>query len=418
MTLLCAAGVTIIGAALVLVSLFISESRLTERGQALFESASNTIAFRLGAETILDWSWLSGTEADAGIVAHIEDNGEPLLFSSRDVERKTLARAAQEIALAQYGTDAKKRPTSALNNNRADFRMKHGENEYRACVIVMRTQTGYKSLTVLGDVALEKKEILNQRLFYAGLLAAGVLAMSMFSWWFAGQAVKPVAKSQKQQAEFVAAASHELRTPLAVIRTNASALLKKNGEEPFAATIERECARTGKLVDDLLVLSGADAGAWRMDVAPVELEHVLKETAEAFRAAADAKDQRLEVKLPPAMPIIAGDELRLRQLCSILLDNACHYTPVDGSITVSASSKGRFTQFSVADNGPGIPAEERERVFGRFYRLDKARSQKEHYGLGLPIAKEIAASHRGDIRLSETEGGGLTVTVRLPAAGR
>jgi signal transduction histidine kinase len=426
MTLLCAAGAAAIGAVLVFVSLYISEGQLTERGQALFDSAVNTVAFRFSAETTMEWEWLSQIEADGGVTVHLEDNGVPLLFSSRGsggFPREELAAAVQAKALEAYGVDARKRPASALTHNQASFRFDWRGGQYRACLIVMRTQNGYKSLTVMGSTSAERGRIVRQRLVYLGLLAASSAATLLFAWWFTGRAVRPIAASRRQQAEFVAAASHELRTPLTVMRTNAAALLALSAEDGdgadttrFATAIDRECARTSKLVDDLLLLSGADAGALRVDVAPVELEVLLRESAEAFRAAAEAKNQELELRLPPTLPIIAGDGHRLRQLCAILLDNACHYTPEGGKIAVSAAARGKRVSFTVADDGPGIPPGERERVFERFYRLDRARTQKERYGLGLPIAREIAAFHGGDIRLSETPGGGLTATVRFPAA--
>jgi signal transduction histidine kinase len=418
MTILCAAGAAVIGAVLVLVSLVISERQLTERGQELFDESVAAIVFRLSTETTLDWTWLARGEADSGLIAHVEDNGAVMLFSRRrDTNglRETLASIAQKTALEDYGVDADKRPSSALTNSQAAFRMKYKDEEYRASVVVIRTPAGHKSLTALGSTEAEQVEILRQRLVYLGLLIASVAAFYLFARWFTGKAIQPVAESRRRQSEFIAAASHELRTPLAVIRTNAAAITAGEEERRFVSAIERECARTGKLVDDLLMLANADAGAWSMDVAPVELLPLLEECTEAFRATAEAKNQRVEINLPRTMSLIAGDELRLKQLCLILLDNAIYYTPEGGSITVTASAKGRHVRFEIADSGPGIPEEERERVFERFYRLDKVRTQKEHYGLGLPIAKEIAELHRGQITLSDTPGGGLTVSVRLSA---
>ncbi|MDR2908661.1 MAG: HAMP domain-containing histidine kinase [Oscillospiraceae bacterium] len=420
MTALCTAGAAIIGAVLMLVSLAISERQLIERGrgQALFDSNVEAIAFRLGTEAMLDWTWLSRMEADGNILAHIEDNGAVMLFSGRgdaDGQREALTAIVQNTARESYGVDTKKRPDSALTNEQASFRVSYGGEAYRAGVVVIRTPTGHKSLTMLGSTAEERAEILRQRLTYLGLLAASAAAFWLFARWFTSRAIRPIAESHKRQSEFIAAASHELRTPLAVIRTNAAAIEGKESERGFISAIERECARTGKLVDDLLMLANADAGAWRMDVSPVEPGELLTECVEAFRASAEVKGQKLTLHLPRTLPVIAGDELRLKQLCSILLDNALYYTPEGGTITVTASSKNKHVKIEVADSGTGIPMDERERVFERFYRLDKVRSQKEHYGLGLPIAKEIVELHHGSISLSDTPDGGLTVTVRLSA---
>lgn len=419
MTLLCAAGVGLIGAVLVAVSLAISETQLTDRGQALFLSSVNAVAFRMSTESIVEWTWLARMEADGGIWIHMEDNGAPMLFSTRGTDsprRAPLIARAQALAAERHDVDVASRPHSALRNSQADFRMEAGGVSYRVSVTALRTETGHKSLTVLQDTTAERAAIHRQRLVYLGLLAAFTGLAFLFSWWFTGRAVRPIAASRQRQAEFVAAASHELRTPLAVIRTSAAALRRRE-ENRFLDTIERECASTGRLVDDLLVLAGADAGVWRADIAPVELPPLLADCVDAFRGVAAEKGLTLSLVLPPTLPVIPGDEFRLRQLAAILLDNACFYTPPGGHIAVGGETTGKYVRITVVDDGPGIPPEQYDRAFERFYRLDKSHTQKEHYGLGLSIAREIVRLHRGRIRLSETAGGGLTVTASLPVMG-
>lgn len=420
MALLCASGVCVIGTLLVIVSLVISEAQIVERGRALFLSHVGSATFRVSSEAVVDWKWLQRLEAEGRMLLHIEDNGNAMLFSVRDPERKAMAvliEQAQRTAAQQYDVDTTKRPTSALSNAEVNFQLTAADGtEYRASVTVFRTEQGFRSVTALGDMSHERAEVWQQRVIYLVLLVGCITALLLFSWWFTGWAIRPIAQNHKQQAEFIAAASHELRTPLAVIRTSAAAL--HNGEENrFVGAIERESVRMSKLVDDLLALANADANRWRVELTPVEISEVLANSVENFGAAAE-KGLELCLQLPPMLPVLAGDEFRLRQLLGILLDNACQYTPVDGRIVVRGSQSGKWVEITVADTGAGISPELYDKVFERFYRVDAARSKKEHYGLGLSIAKEIVHLHLGRISLSETPGGGLTVTILLPVAGR
>ena len=107
---------------------------------------------------------------------------------------------------------------------------------------------------------------------------------------------------------------------------------------------------------------------------------------------------------------------RILQLLSILIENALSYTPAGGSVLLEAEAKDRTLRFHITDNGPGIPDEEKTRIFERFYRADRSRSSREHYGLGLSIAWEIAALHRGSLTVSDGENGGTRFTVTLPVS--
>ncbi|MFR9191093.1 MAG: sensor histidine kinase [Anaerotruncus massiliensis (ex Togo et al. 2019)] len=146
-----------------------------------------------------------------------------------------------------------------------------------------------------------------------------------------------------------------------------------------------------------------------------DLETLLLDAAEWFEPAAAEKQIRISVSLPEeTLPRCRCDQQRIRQVLSILVDNAVSYAGEGGRVVLSAGWKRGWFSIRVADNGPGIPDAEKARVFDRFYRADKARSGREHYGLGLSIAREIAALHRGRLTAGDTPGGGATFTLSLP----
>ena len=169
-----------------------------------------------------------------------------------------------------------------------------------------------------------------------------------------------------------------------------------------------------RLIDDMLLLTNADNHSWTIRKEPAELDTLLLDAFEAFEPIAREKSIRLSVKLPDtAAPLFFCDRERIRQVLSILLHNAVSYTPEGGRILLSLSSDGKNACLSVADNGVGIPDSEKACIFERFYRADQSRSQKGHFGLGLCIAAEIMKAHHGQIKVSDTPGGGSTFTLIL-----
>lgn len=130
---------------------------------------------------------------------------------------------------------------------------------------------------------------------------------------------------------------------------------------------------------------------------------------------AHAKNIKLSVSLPEhSIPSCTCDRTRMQQVLAILLHNAISYTPDNGKIWLSLTFQNKYFNLSVADTGAGIPDEEKDKVFDRFYRSEQSRSAKGHFGLGLSIAYEIIAAHHGTIKISDTPNGGATFTISLP----
>ena len=217
--------------------------------------------------------------------------------------------------------------------------------------------------------------------------------------------------SFESQRRFLADASHELRTPLTTIQGNAGLLARgpvvsDEVQRAAAADIAVETARVTRLVDRLLTLAKADSGM-KLDLAPIELGPVVNEVCR--QAATVHPDRALESAVAGAT--IAGDEDAIRQLIWILLDNATRHAR--STVSVTLASDGDWARLTVADDGPGIAPEEREHVFERFYRSDRARTG-HGAGLGLSIARWIVEQHRGRILAGEPPGGGTAMYVDLP----
>lgn len=228
-------------------------------------------------------------------------------------------------------------------------------------------------------------------------------------------------RSEERRKEFVANVSHELRTPLTNVRSYAETLRDSGGDIPqdtadsFLDIIINETDRMTHIVQDLLTLSRLDAGNTEMTCTRFEFGEAISSVVRAN--ALEAKRRGHELKLEPAqpLPLIYGDRQRLEQVMMNILGNAIKYTPDGGHILVTAGTAGEHVWMEVSDDGIGIPEKDREHIFDRFYRVDKARSRESGgTGLGLSIAKEIVERHHGTIRLARHEGPGTTVRLTLP----
>ena len=217
------------------------------------------------------------------------------------------------------------------------------------------------------------------------------------------------------QKRFVADASHELRAPLTAISGNLELLRRQPGmsaseRSEALAEAERETARMTRLVADLLVLARADAGV-QLRLTPVDLDGIVVGALTSARRLPGG--QRLKALALEPLRVL-GDADRLTQLVVILVDNALKHTPAPGSVSVSLVREASGARLEVRDTGPGIAADDLERVFERFYRADPARGRDPGgTGLGLSIARWIAEQHHAEIRLVSGPGG-TTATVRLP----
>ena len=227
-------------------------------------------------------------------------------------------------------------------------------------------------------------------------------------------------KNEEMRKEFVANVSHELRTPLTNVRSYAETLrdsedIPRDMENSFLDIIISETDRMTHIVQDLLTLSRLDSGRADMKMIRFPFREAIDSVCRAVDLEAKRHHHTLIRNYGPTLPMITGDRSRLEQVMMNVISNAIKYTPDGGTIEVDAGITGKNVWMEVSDNGIGIPKQDRERIFERFYRVDKARSRESGgTGLGLSIAREIVLRHNGSIALTDHDGPGTTVRILLP----
>ncbi|MCW5553946.1 MAG: HAMP domain-containing protein [Verrucomicrobiae bacterium] len=222
-----------------------------------------------------------------------------------------------------------------------------------------------------------------------------------------------------QQKQFTADASHELRTPIAVLLSEAqTTLARPRSAEEYRETLEA-CLETAqqmrRLTESLLELARFDAGQEKLRHEPVDLAEIVRASAELVRPLAAEKGVQVHCDLAPGR--VLGDEVRLGQVVTNLLTNAIRYNQVAGEVRVRTVPSATNVVLTVADNGPGVAAEDLPHIFERFYRADKSRTAaRGRTGLGLAICKAIVDAHGGDIEVQSAPDAGSSFIVRLPQA--
>ncbi|HEX6537417.1 MAG TPA: ATP-binding protein [Gemmatimonadaceae bacterium] len=278
-------------------------------------------------------------------------------------------------------------------------------------------------------VAVADKVELEDR--YASLIvafgAAAIVALVLVTagaWLLVRESTAPVERTIEYMRRFMADAAHELRTPLTVLRSRAEVALQHPREPASYVTalrgIEAESQRLGRIVEDLLTLARADTGERPVERTRVYLDDVAIDAAGAVRVVAEGKGVEV-VMAEFEEAVVMGDAALLRQLVMILLDNAVKFTPCGGRVRVGVGTTAGVPTLTVEDTGIGIASDQLPHIFERFYRGDPARSRasatepaRDGAGLGLSIARWIAAAHDADIAVDSTPGAGTTVVVRFP----
>lgn len=432
LTLMCTGVISLIMIVMTCGYLYLAEKGLCDSQYRSFQNDISTIAAGVEQQAVISMEWLSKMESRGRYLCYVLDNGVPFLYNringmTEESETEALLQSCLEAYenTVEY-TYIEEEIASGGRYNTCfhtafPFNPNGGKNEYYAGVIEFARGDASLQMVVLSSLEFLREEIAAQRIRFLLIDLAALAALALFSFFFTGRILRPIAENRRKQTAFVAAASHELRTPLAVILSAAECCrdVDREKRDGFLDTIKQEGDILTSLVNDMLDLSASDDQRFPVHPAPVELDTLCMNVYEAFEPLAGEKELRLAVTLPEGrIPPCTADYERLYQLLSILLSNAISYTPPGGSIVLELSyqpahKKSRFC-LTVSDTGVGIPEEDQEKIFDRFYRAEKSRSAKGHFGLGLSIALEIVKRHHGTIAVRERPGGGSVFVVTLP----
>jgi signal transduction histidine kinase len=253
-----------------------------------------------------------------------------------------------------------------------------------------------------------------------GINGVILIAMGGISYFLAGKTLAPIKEMIEEQNRFISDASHELRTPLTAMKSSLEVYLRDpkltltDAKEVLTENIE-EVNRLALLSESLLTLSENQNGNTRALFKHIDIKHIIDKSVRQVKHNASQKKIAIKTDSVPQKKIY-GNEEKLIELFTILLDNAIKYSPEESVILLSGTSHKKYMELRVEDKGIGIEEKDIPHVFDRFYRSDSARSKTGAggYGLGLSIAKKIVALHSGSIRIESIVHFGTTVIVQLP----
>ncbi len=406
-----------------------------------------TIEAKIQNENKISYSWLSKLEQDYHCNIYIEDNGHGLSYRNSypfATNMAVLMKQIKEKARAA-GIQTDHYPLVSGRSDTGTLMIKgQAHDSYLAAVSQISSGENWQTIFVIQEQNHPVVGQVPSLAFFLLLFFCGLILLYLISHSLIRKTMKPVRESLQKQRDFIAAASHELRSPLAVLRINLSALRQtlpgshaSSGLEPpcnntsvsakaphlspselqqeALSDMEEEIVRMSALVEDMLFLASMDASGsvrWQTNLRLVELDAFLIDLYEDFLPLATEHRMDLTLLLPDTpLPSCMADPDRLRQLFSILFDNALCYAREGEKLELFADTKGRI---ALIDHGSGIPEEKRAHIFERFARGDASRTDRTHYGLGLSIAAELAALHRASLTCEETPGGGCTFVLQLP----
>jgi signal transduction histidine kinase len=269
--------------------------------------------------------------------------------------------------------------------------------------------------------------------FQAGLINRALAAIAMFGVaYLAGRQIRTnrELESQKRQLahlmelqmDFVRAVSHDIRAPIGAVLGYVELLESSTGVEPLPESqmqllhgIRRSCRNVVALTDNLLTAAKLDTGDFPVEHDPVDLTALVHDIVHEMVSLARGNSERIQLTAPSGITI-TSDPIRLRQILVNLISNALKYSPREECVSVAVHTHDGSVYVNVADRGPGIPLEERERIFEPFYQ-SASRRKRGGVGLGLPLARRLARALGGDITVESTVGKGSVFTLRLPATG-
>ena len=247
-----------------------------------------------------------------------------------------------------------------------------------------------------------------------GISTLGLIVVFLMIYFFSGKILKPVSESYEKQKRFITDASHEIKTPLTIIDANTEVIEMMEGENEWTKSTRKQVARLTSLTEKLVFLSRMDEESTKLTMCEFSLSDAVLDTAEPFKAVAQTKDKKLEINVDEGISYV-GDEKTIRQLISILLDNAMKYSESSISITLKTSGRNRMiTVWNTVDESANIKKGRQDILFERFYRADSSHNSKTGgFGIGLSAAYAIVRAHKGRISARSEDGRSIEFMIVL-----
>ena len=370
LTLFCTCVTQIILLALSTLCVFVAEKNIKQGNETAFLTETSSVISHLQEQDVISHQWLNQLQENSSIQIYLFENGTPLFY------------------IASVGSIPK------------------GDS--------------YLNFLILRSLAEQSHQMLSLRIIVIIANIAAFLLLFLFFHFFIRKMLEPVETAQKKQTQFIASASHELRTPLAVVRSGLESVEKCSNEEErnhFLHLMSEETVHMKRLIDDMLLLANSDADTLTIKPEACQPDLLLLDTYEKFETLAKKNGLHLILTLPEEiLPDCFCDIHRTEQIFSIIVDNALCYTPSGGKVTLSCHAENEMLCFLFEDTGCGISEEKKSHIFERFYRADDAHTDREHFGLGLCIAKELTEKQNGNIQVVDAPISGSCFMVQLPCA--
>ena len=293
--------------------------------------------------------------------------------------------------------------------NKVKTRTANGfEQDFR--YTVSATDTG--KIVIFVDCRMELTQLQKSTLFTFIFFAVGIAAVTVIIILLSGTVIKPAVEIEKKQKRFITDAGHELKTPLSVISANAEILEMEVGENEWISGIHAQVDKLNKLTQNLVFLAGMDEGSYSPKMMEFSLSDAISETVENFKTVAAGKGLSFKQEITPLITY-KGNEEMIRQLTSLLIDNAVKYAK-GGEIEVSLKKEGKTNLFAVKNLTDNLAEGEHNELFERFYRPDGSRSSEfGGNGIGLSVADSIVKAHRGRITAVSPDGKSVVFKVEL-----
>ncbi len=274
-------------------------------------------------------------------------------------------------------------------------------------------QKDYGVMVVFLDCRAELESFWTSLLMSIVVSAGGLLAVFVLVLFFSGIVFRPVSESYRKQKQFITDASHEIKTPLTIMEANVEVIEMEKGEDEWTKSIHKQIQRLTAFTLQMITLTKLDEGEIRKQKSEFSFTNAVKESLRSYEVFAKTSGKTVETNVKNGITML-GDERSIRQLISILMDNAVKYSLEESTIYVSLMKKGKKILFEVYNETETVPKGNLDMLFERFYRLDVSRnSETGGSGIGLSIARAITESHHGKIRAKSDDGKSIRLSVEF-----